>query len=143
MVAGDAAGPLAGRGHRRHGERGGVRGEDAVLLDALFEAREERALRLQVLDDRFDHDVARREGVERVDRLDPPDDAVGVRGGQAAFLGQSSERLGDRFARFARRAGLGVVDEGAGAALREDLGNATAHRAGPGHAGHEVAAVGI
>ena len=68
---------------------------------------------------------------------------VSFRGGQAAFLGQPSELLGGRFARFARRAGLGVVDEGAGAALREDLGNAAAHGAGPGHPGHEVAAVGI
>ena len=62
VVAGDAARPLAGRGHRGHRQRGGIGGEDAVGGHRLFPARrKELALGREVLDDRLDHHVAGRE----------------------------------------------------------------------------------
>src|SRR3954469_12228213 len=55
-----------------------------------------------------------------------------------AFFDQLAERLRDRVLRLGGRTGLRVVEQRAGAALGEDLGDAAAHGAGAGDTGDEI-----
>ena len=143
VIAGDAAGTLARRRHRGHRQRGRVRCEDAVTLDGLLEGREELLLCAQVLDDGFDDDVAGGKAFHRIDDLDSADARIRRGGTEPALFHQLGQRLRYRVLRLARGARLSVEQQGARAALRQDLRDAPAHGAGAGDAGHEIAAVGI
>src|SRR3990172_6905822 len=68
---GGAGGAGRGGSDRGHGKRGGVRGEDRVGADESVELAKEQALRLQLLDDRLDHEVAAGEVAELRRRREP------------------------------------------------------------------------
>ena len=140
MIAGDALGALACRGHLRHRQRGRVGGEHAVLGDDPLELREQRSFCGEVLDDRLDDHLAGREALELVDHLDAAERRVDIARLQAAFLGELAEGAGDRLLALLRRAGLRVEQQRARAALRQDLRDAAAHRAGTGDTGKQIGA---
>jgi hypothetical protein len=117
VVARDALRPLAGCGHGSHGERRGVRGEHGVGADDALEPREERALRGEILDDRFDHQLARRERLEVIDDLDAAQRGVDGPALELAALRELAEGLADRIPGLAGGARLGVENERARAAL--------------------------
>jgi hypothetical protein len=64
VEAADALRPLAGGGDRRHRERRGIGGEDAVGGDDVLQLLEQRLLDVEVLDDGLDDDLGRREFIE-------------------------------------------------------------------------------
>jgi hypothetical protein len=139
VVARDPARSLARRGHGRDREGRSVGREDAILGDGALQCGQQLFLLREVFDDGFDHHVARREGIERRHDFDAAADGLRLGGAEPAFLGELAERLRDRVLALLRGAGLGVVEQGARAALREHLCNAAAHGAGTGDAGDEVA----
>ena len=138
MVAGNAPRLFARGSHGGDRERRGVAREDAVLAHDVFQLGEEDALRREVLDDRFDHQVARREGLHSRHHLDALHD--GLRILDAALLRELGERLRDRVDGALRRPGLRVVEQCARARLGEDLRNAAPHGAGTGDGRREIAA---
>ena len=83
------------------------------------------------------------EALHRIDDFDAPDALFRVAGGEPALFDQLPQRLRDAVLCLACRAGLRVIEERACAALRQYLRDAATHGAGAGHAGDEIAAVGI
>ena len=143
VITGDAAGMLARRRHRGDRERGGVGRQDAVAVDGFLETGKELPLGVEVLDDGFDDDVARCEAFQRIGDFYALQGLFHLRAAEPALFHQLAQGLRDRLLRLARGAGLGVEQQGARAALRQDLCDAPAHGAGTGDAGDEVAALGI
>ena len=84
--------------------------------------------------------MAGRERLEFADDLDARERGVQVLLLDPAFLDEFGERLRDRFLGGLGRAGLGVINEDADAALREHLDDAAAHRAAAGDTGEEILA---
>ena len=82
-------------------------------------------------------------GIERLDDLDPPGDRLGLGFGKLAFFGELVERARDRVAGSGGGAGLRIEEQGARAALREDLRDATAHRARADDGGNEIGTVSV
>ena len=137
MVAGNAPRLFARGSHGGDRERRGVAGEDAVLAHNVLELGEEDALRREVLDDRFDHQVAGRERLHSGHDLNALHD--GLRILDAALLRELGERLRDRVDGALRCTRLRVVEQCTRTALGEDLGNAAPHGAGTGDGCGEVA----
>ena len=93
VVARDAAGALAYGSHGSDGERRGVAREDALVAHDRFQLGKERALGDEVLDDRFDHQVAGRERRQARHPFDAPRDRVRIV--DASLFGEPRERLRD------------------------------------------------
>ena len=122
--------PLARGCDRGDLQRRGVGRDEAVVGHHRFEVTEELALRRQVLDDRFDDDVARGEVRQHVRDLDQAGGAGGRVGCDPALLRELAERAGDVVLGRRRRVGPGVVEHDADARLRGDLRDPPAHDAG-------------
>ena len=93
--ADDALGMLGRLGDRVDRDRGRVRGENCVRPDDAVELGEDLALRLELLDDRLDHEVALREVGELGREAQPPERRVTLLGRGLALL----DRRGRRSAR--------------------------------------------
>jgi hypothetical protein len=143
VVARDAARSLARGGHRGHRKGRRVRREDAVLAHDCLERAEQFAFRLEALDDRFDDDMRGLERFEGAYHLDASEGGRHVGRLQAALFGELAERLGDRILGGLGRARFSVENQGANAALREDLHDAAPHRAAADDGADEVAALHI
>ena len=95
VQAEEAVGPRRRRGLIDHRERGGVGGEEGVLLDDRVDLAPHLELALEVLGHRLDHEVAVGE-LAVVGRLvDPAADVVGVRLLHPALLDRAAELLLD------------------------------------------------
>jgi hypothetical protein len=118
LRAGHACGDLG------HAQRRRVGREHAVRAHDLGQAREQRALELERLRRRLDHDVGLRQPghlgrrLQRPSRLQPP------------LLDLVLEPLGDPGQPALQRRGVGIVDERARARRRGELRDARAHRPG-------------
>ena len=138
MPARDALRPPAIGGDRRHGERRGVGGENAIVGDDGFEVGEQPLLGLDLLDDRFDHDIGARHGIEPVDDREPTDRRLRRALGHAALFRRPAQHPRDEGGGLFRRAAARVVQPDRDAARRRDLGDAPAHRAGADDAEREI-----
>jgi hypothetical protein len=143
VVSRHAARPLAGRGHRRDRERGSVGREDTVALHHFFETGEELPLGGEVLDDGLHHEMRRRQPIQGVHDIETAQGVIHLRCPDPTLLDELAQALSDRILGSLRGAGLAVEHQGTHAALRQDLRDAAAHGPGAGHAGDEIAAVGI
>jgi len=138
VTAGDAAGPLAGGGDLRHGQRGSVAGEDAVLADDVFQGAEQVALGLQLLDDGLDDDLTGREGFQGGGRLDPGRCGIGCVLRDPALQRQPGQRRGDGAPRLDGGPRREIEEQDANAGLGGDLRDAAPHGAGAGDAERQV-----
>ena len=132
------AGCEAGDGQRR-----GVAGEDAVGGAQGFQALQQLALDLQLLDDRLDHQAGVGQFFQRIGRAQAGEGG-GLGGGlQLAFLHQPGELPVDAGDGLGRGAGAGVVQAHRVPGLGGDLGDAGAHGASAdhGHRGFSVQGV--
>ena len=91
--------------------------------------REQRALGVDVLDDRFDDVVGVGQRVERRRRRQPAERGVAIGGGQLALLDELREALLDRRARAIEHRLRDVDEPHVETRLREHLRDAVAHRA--------------
>jgi hypothetical protein len=128
--------PLGGRrrgGDLRHGQGGGVRREDGVRAADPLQLGEERALRVELLDDRLDHEVAVGKRREVGRGLEPRDRGIPLVLRALSLLHLAREEVADP-----RRGGLAelvrdlAADDGE-ARLDCDLRDPRAHRAEPDH----------
>ena len=98
--------PTTRSGRRRGGrdlgdrERGGVRGEDGVGTADSLELGEELPLRLELLDDRLDHEVAVGEVAELGRQRQPADRVVARRLLELPLLDLAGEEVADPLARL-------------------------------------------
>ncbi len=131
MHAHHALGRRRRGGDLRHRERRRVRREDRVRPADALELGEQGALRLELLDDRLDHEVAGREGLELGRRLEARDRAVPLLLRALALLDLAREEVTDpRRGRLAELVGDLAPDDGE-ARLDRDLRDPGAHRAEP------------
>jgi hypothetical protein len=63
MHSRNALGPVEPGRHVRDGQRGGIRGDDAVIRHDRRELRQDLLLHVEILEDRLEHEVAVREAV--------------------------------------------------------------------------------
>ena len=96
MHADDAGGRLGGRGDAGDRNRRCVGGEDRVGAADAVEIAHHRFLQVELLEHRFDDDVAVGEILDRRRRLDPPKRRVLVGGRQLAARDEAIEALPDR-----------------------------------------------
>ena len=90
-----ALGPLGRLRDLGHGERGGVRGENRVGRAHALELREQFPLRLELLDDRLDHEVAPGEVGELGRRPQPPECGVALGRVEPALLDRTADEVRD------------------------------------------------
>ncbi len=122
----------SGRGGRRgdlgHGERGGVRGEDGVPPAEALELDEQRALRLELLDDRLDHEVAVDELGHLGRRPQPPERGVARVLRELALLDLAREEVPDALGRGLAQLVADLPPDDVEAGLDRDLRDPGPHR---------------
>jgi hypothetical protein len=119
---------------KRSGRDVAVGAENRRRLAGAVERRESLLLGLQVLDDRFDQDVAFRQVLEARGRREPRPRGVPVRGGELAFFHGLRQRAVDARDALAREVFGDLADDRAVSGLRRDLRNPRAHQARAEHA---------
>ncbi len=129
----DAVGTVGSRAERRDRDRRRVRGQDHVGPRQLIEPREERLLRLAILEDGLDDVVAVGESVGVGCRREPGERCVTLGRREAALLDELSKAFLDRCLGSIERARCGVDEPDLEPCLREHLGNTVAHRACANH----------
>ncbi len=113
------------------GERRGVRRENGIGPADPVELGEELALRLQLLDDRLDHEVAVRKVVELGRQREPPDRLVARALLQLALLDLAREEVRDPAVRLLGQLERHLPADGVHACLDAELRDPGAHRAQP------------
>ena len=98
--ADDPSGRRRGGCDLGHRERRGVRGEDGVRAADPLELGEELPLRLELLDDRLDHDVAVGEVAELGRQREPAHGGISLDLLEQSLLGLAREEVPDPLARL-------------------------------------------
>ncbi len=127
------SGTLQPGGKRRDRQRRRVRREDAIVARHVLDPREELALRVEILDDRLDHQLGDAHVGQRDDRCDPRERRIRVGLREPALGDHSPERLGNALLRGIAGAEPRVVQLHAVAVERGDLRDARAHGARADH----------
>src|SRR5690606_24320549 len=143
VQAGDARLVLADGRDLRDRQRGGVGGEDRVGAADGVEGREQVLLDLEILEHRFDDDLAIAERFDAVDDLDAPQRRFGGVGGHPALLDLAPQHAVDEVLRLLGGSRIGVEYLAAHSALGRDLNDAASHHAGADDADAEIGAVGV
>jgi hypothetical protein len=126
-----AVGPPHARHELRDAQRRGIRGEDAALFDDLLEAAKGVALRVGILDDRFENQVAVGEVVQAVSHCEEVERLFARVVGEPPLLDVARERLLDLAARPVDRAGGGLGEHRGDAGLDRHLSDSQAHVSTP------------
>ena len=129
--ADDALRPRRGGRDLGDGERRGVRREHGVGPADPVELGEELPLRLELLDDRLDHEVAVGEVVELGRQRQPPDRRVARALLQLPLLDLAREEVRDPAARLLGQLERDLAADGVHARLDAELRDPGAHRAQP------------
>ena len=140
MHADDALRTLGRLGDLVDRDRRRVRGKNRVRRHDALELREGLALRLELLDDRLDHEVAVGEIREVRREGQPPKRGVPLLCRQLLLLDRTPEVVLDRPARALAELLAHLSADRLEPRLRGDLGDARAHRPQPDHshpANHE------
>ncbi len=127
MQAGEALGPLQGRGDGGDRQGRGVAGQDRVVGDQGFEGDEQRLLDLQLLLHRLDHQAGVGEILQPVHGNEAIDQITPGRLGELAAGHQLFQRAGDPGDRRGRSLRTQVVEADPAPRRRRDLGDARAH----------------
>ena len=134
MEADDAIGAPGGRGDLGHRQRRGVRREDRARGEDLVERREELALRLELLDDRLDHDVAAGQVFQLGGESEATERGVALLGGHAALLDVAVEEALDLRVTSLRGRGRDLPPDRLEPCLEAELSDARPHRPQTHHA---------
>ena len=133
----DDPGGVRGRvGERSDQQRRGIGCEDAVAGHDGAQALEQRALDLEALGRRLDHELARRQVFERRRRLEPCLRLLGLLGSQSAAADAAIEVLSDSLQTALERGRIGIVDERPRARETGELRDPGSHRPGARDADH-------
>jgi hypothetical protein len=130
VVAGDAFGPVAGRGDRGDGQRRGVADEHGIGGDDRFEQHEQITLDVEPFDDRFDDQIAVGEALQGVDRRDAGYRRGCAVGGHASLFGELAERVAQAVEGGLNGGWLGVEEDGFATGLGIQLDDAASHCTG-------------
>ncbi len=130
VQAEEAAGVREAGGELGDGEGGGVRGQQGVRRDHLFECSEERALDGGVLDDGLDDERGAGEVGEGGGRIDPADRVLGLGRVETALRGHAVDAVLDDAHAACGELGVDVVDQHPVTCEKGDLGDALPHGAG-------------
>ena len=126
--ADDALGMLGRLGDLADGDRRGVRGEDRLRRDEPVELGEGLALRLELLDDRLDHEIAVGEIRELGRERQPADRGVALLGRHLPLLDRTAEVVLDRPAGALAELLAHLAAHGLEAGLGRDLRDPRSHR---------------
>ena len=132
--ADDALRPFRGGGDLRDGESGGVRGQHRLRPADSLERREELPLRLELLDDRLDHELAAGEVLEVGSQGEAAERGVDRRLIQLAFLHLAGEKVRDPVPRPVRQVGAHLASDGLDAGLETQLHDPGTHGTEADHA---------
>ena len=126
--ADDTLGMLGRLGDLPDGDRRRVRREDCLRRDDALELGEGLALRLELLDDRFDHQIALGEIRELGRERQPAERGVALLGGHLPLLDRTAEVMLDRPAGTLAQLLAHLAADGLEAGLGRDLRDPRSHR---------------
>ncbi len=129
-----ALGPCRRRGDLGHRQRRRVRGEDRIGTADPVQIREESELRLELFDDRLDHEVAVCERLELGDRRETTHGGVALVPGYQALVDLAAEELRDARGSSGAELGRDLPSDRLVARLDRELGDPRAHRTEADHA---------
>ena len=132
--ADDALRPRRRRGDLGHREGRRIGGEDRVGAADPVQVREERALRLDLLDDRLDDEVAPRERVEIGGRRETTDRRIALVLRHLALLDLAAEELPDARGSCGAEIGCDLAPDRLVAGFDGELGDPGSHRPETDHA---------
>src|SRR5436190_14519425 len=128
METDDPLRPAGRGGDLRHRERGRVRREDARARCDVVELGGERPLRLEVLDDRLDYQIAGAERAELRRERQPSERSISLLRGDSLLLDRTAEVMADPVVGPLAELDADVHADRLETGLRADLGDSGSHR---------------